>query len=172
MKTVAKHGRVPGGLCYGYRVRRGFDDDGNPVRVRSIDPDEAATIVWIFKEYAKGLSPVRITDELNARGIPGPRGRAWQGTAIGGHRNRGSGILNNQAYIGLIVFNRLAYRKNPATEHRVSGENAAELHVVQEVPSLRIIDDTLWQEIKRRQANWRAGMRSSRVFPGYSGPTT
>lgn len=116
MKTVAKHGRVPGGICYGYRVRREFDDSGGPVRgLRSIDTDEAATIVWIFEQYADGMSPVRIAEELNARGVSGPRGRPWQGTAIRGHRNRGSGILNNQAYIGLIVFNRIAYRKNPAT---------------------------------------------------------
>lgn len=158
MKTVAKHGRVPGGICYGYRVRREFDDSGEPVRgLRSIDIAEAATIVWIFERYADGMSPVRIADELNARGVPGPRGRPWQGTAIRGHRNRGSGILNNQAYIGRIVFNRLAYRKNPTTERRVSRENAAELHIVQEVPSLRIIDDNLWQRVKMRQKNWRAG---------------
>lgn len=156
MKTVAKHGRVPGGICYGYRVRREFDDSRKPVRgLRSIDVAEAATIVWIFERYADGMSPVRIADELNARGVPGPRGRPWQGTAIRGHRNRGSGILNNQAYIGLIAFNRLAYRKNPATERRVSRENAVEHHVVQEVPSLRIVDDALWQRVKTRQENWR-----------------
>ncbi|MDR6819914.1 hypothetical protein J2X76_005111 [Neorhizobium sp. 2083] len=86
-----------------------FDDSGEPVRgLRSIDTDEAATIVWIFERYADGMSPVRIADELNARGVPGPRGRPWQGTAICGHRNRGTGILNDQAHIGLIVFNRLA----------------------------------------------------------------
>ncbi len=50
MKTVAKHGRVPGGICYGYRIRREFDDSGEPVRgLRSIDADEAATITWIFR---------------------------------------------------------------------------------------------------------------------------
>lgn len=38
MKTIAKHGRVPGGIFYGYRVRREFDDSGEPVRgLRSID---------------------------------------------------------------------------------------------------------------------------------------
>jgi hypothetical protein len=123
--------------------------------LRSIDIDEAATIVWIFERYANGMSPVRIAEELNARGVPGLLGRPWQGTAIRGHRNRGSGILNNQGYIGRIVFNRLAYRANPATERRVSRENAAEHHVVQEVPSLRIVDDALWQRVKTRQENWR-----------------
>ena len=158
MKTVAKHGRVPGGICYGYRIRREFDEYGEPVRgLRSIDTDEAATIVWIFERYADGLRPVKIADELNALGVSGPRGRPWQGTAIRGHCNRGSGILNNQAYIGRIVFNRLAYRKNPATERRVSRENAAEMHIVQEVPLLRIINDALWQRVKIRQENWRAG---------------
>jgi hypothetical protein len=135
-------------------VRREFDENGEPVRgLRSIDLDEAATVVWIFERYADGLSPVKIADELNARGVPGPRGRRWQDTAIRGHRNRGSGILNNQAHIGRIIFNRLAYRKNPATERRVSRENAAEMHVVHEVPSLRIIDDSLWQRVKMRQEN-------------------
>ncbi|MFN7025217.1 MAG: recombinase family protein [Pseudorhizobium sp.] len=156
MKTVAKHGRVPGGICYGYRVRREFDDSGEPVRgLRSIDTNEAATIVWIFEQYADGMSPVRIAEELNARSISGPRGRPGQGTAIRGHRNRGSGILNNQAYIGRIIFKPLAHRKNPTTERRVSRENAAEHHVVQEAPSLRIVDDALWQRVKMRQEDWR-----------------
>lgn len=152
MKTVAKHGRVPGGICYGYKVKRAFDDDGNVIRgLRTIDPGEAEIITWIFRQYANGLSPNQIADDLNAQGISGPRGRSWQATAIRGHRSRGSGILNNQAYIGRIVFNRLAYRKNPSTERRVSRFNEPELHVIQEVPSLRIIDDALWQRVKERQ---------------------
>ena len=61
----------------------------------------------------------------------------------------------SQARIGLIVFNCLAYRKNSATERRVSQENASELHVVQEVPSLRVIGDGLWQRVKMRKGNWR-----------------
>lgn len=68
MKAVAKHGRVPGGICYGYRVRREFDDSGEPVRgLRSIDTDEAATIVWIFEWYADGMSPLRsLTNSVHA----------------------------------------------------------------------------------------------------------
>ncbi|MGO7345117.1 MULTISPECIES: recombinase family protein [Rhizobium] len=53
--------------------------------------------------------------------MPGPRGQAWRGTAIRGHRRRGRGILNNQMYIGRLVFNRLIHRKNPLSERRVFG---------------------------------------------------
>jgi DNA invertase Pin-like site-specific DNA recombinase len=158
MKTVAKKGRVPGGICYGYSVKKMLGDDGDPIRgLRDINTDEAAVIVWIFKQYVKGISPDAIAEILNARGIPGPRGRAWRGTTIRGHRRRGTGILNNQMYIGRLVFNKLAYRKNPVSERRVSRLNSPDQHIIQEVPSLRIVNDALWKKVKRRQAHRVAG---------------
>ncbi|WP_454892331.1 recombinase family protein [Agrobacterium vacciniicorymbosi] len=153
MKTVAKTGRVPGGICYGYSVKKVIGADGEPIRgLRDIIAAEAAVIVWIFEQYVKGLSPDAIAKILNGQGIPGPRGQAWRGTAIRGHRRRGSGILNNQMYIGRLVFNRLVYRKNPVTELRVSRLNSPEQHIIQEVPTLRIVSDSLWKKAKRRQA--------------------
>lgn len=164
MKTVAKQGRVPGGICYGYSVRHALDAVGNPIRgLRDINPDEAATIIWIFKQYAKGASPDKIAEALNAQGVPGPRGQAWRGTAIRGHRTRGTGILNNQLYVGRLVFNRLVYRKNPVSERRVSRLNSAENHVIQDVPGLRIVDDALWRKVKRRQAAGRWSINASNV---------
>ncbi|MCW5710205.1 recombinase family protein [Shinella sp.] len=76
--------------------------------------------------------------------------------AINSHRNRGTGILNNELYIGRLVFNRLEYRKNPATERRVSRPNSNDEHVVAEVPDLRIVSDQLWNEVKLRQGNYRS----------------
>lgn len=144
--------RLPGGLCYGYRVRREYDETGSPVRgLRSIDEEEAKTIVWIFQRFVDGANPNEIAAELNHLGTPGPRGNIWQATAIRGHRNRGTGILNNQMYIGKIIFNRQAYRKNPSTERQVSRINDSESLIVGEVPALRIVTDDLWQRAKNRQ---------------------
>ncbi|TWF47618.1 DNA invertase Pin-like site-specific DNA recombinase [Neorhizobium alkalisoli] len=83
MKTVAKHGRVPGGICYGYRIRREFDENGEPVRgLRSIDADEAATIIWIFERYAEGLKSGK-----NCRRAQCTRG-AWSARpTMAGYRN-------------------------------------------------------------------------------------
>jgi hypothetical protein len=79
--------------------------------------------------------------------ICGPNGR------IKPQDDPASGIEKSLSmYIGLIVFNKMAYRKNPTTERRVSRLNASDLHVVHEVPSLRIVDDDLWGRVKRRQA--------------------
>ncbi|CAK7256993.1 MULTISPECIES: recombinase family protein [unclassified Shinella] len=152
MKTVAKGGRIPGGLCYGYRVIKEYDATGNLIRgLRTIDAKEAETVVTIFNEFSKGLTPDAIAAKLNQLGIAGPRGKPWQGTAIRGHRNRGTGILNNELYVGRLIFNRLEYRKNPATERRVSRPNPTEEHVVVEIPDLRIVSGVLWQKVKDRQ---------------------
>ena len=154
MKTVAKKGRVPGGICYGYSIKRVLGADGEPIRgLRDINADEAGVIVWIYEQYAKGFSPDAIAEKLNKKGVVGPRGLAWRGTAIRGHRRRGTGILNNELYIGRLVFNRLVYRKNPVSERRVSRLNPPEQHIVQENPALRIVPDTLWKRVKRRQAS-------------------
>ena len=90
-------GKADGGLCYGYRVVKKLDANGEPVRGdREIIAEEAATVRRIFRAFAAGKSPKAIVVELNKEGIPGPLGRAWGGTSIRGHVSRGTGILNNE----------------------------------------------------------------------------
>src|SRR3546814_7850410 len=99
-----------------------------------------------------------------AEGIPGPGGRPWRDTTIRGHRQRGTGLLNNELYIGRLVWNRLAYVKDPQTGKRRSRRNAPEALVVEEVPELRIVDDALWRRAKARQEEMdrkSTGLKSS-----------
>jgi site-specific DNA recombinase len=73
-------GKADGGLCYGYRVVKKLDANGEPVRGdREIIAEEAATVRRIFRAFAAGKSPKAIVVELNKEGIPGPLGRAWGG---------------------------------------------------------------------------------------------
>jgi site-specific DNA recombinase len=73
----------------------------------AIDPEQAAVVTRIFTEYAEGFSPRSIAVRLNKEAIPGPTGAAWGASTIHGHRQRGTGIINNALYIGRIVWNRL-----------------------------------------------------------------
>lgn len=52
-----------------------------------------------------------------------PQGRAWGPSTIAGNAARGSGILNNELYLGRLVWNRLRYVKDPSTGKRVSRLN-------------------------------------------------
>jgi site-specific DNA recombinase len=83
----------------------------------------------------------------------GPSNRGWGASTIHGNRQRGTGILNNELYIGKLVWNRLRYIKDPETGKRVSRPNAESELIVHDVQSLRIIDDELWQAVKDRQAD-------------------
>ncbi len=153
MKTAVRKGKATTCLAYGYRVKLEYDGNGDRIPgLREIVEDEADVVRWIFQQYAEGVSPRDIARTLNDRGLPGPRGKAWRDTAIRGHVSRGTGILNNETYIGRVVWNRRQYRKNPDTERRVARHNSDDQWVVNENTSLRIINDTLWTRVKARQA--------------------
>jgi DNA invertase Pin-like site-specific DNA recombinase len=108
LRGRVEKGLSGGGNSYGYTVVRRLDSDGVPVKgERTINEAEASIVRRIFREFSDGHSPKAIARRLNADGIPGPRGGAWRDTAIRGHRTRGTGLVNNELYIGRLVWNRL-----------------------------------------------------------------
>ncbi|WP_017998403.1 recombinase family protein [Paracoccus sp. N5] len=145
-------GKSGGGNAYGYTVLRHMGEDGEIRRGdRQINEDEAAIVRRIFTAYAEGMSPNRIADQLNREGIPGPRGRAWDKSTIHGNPKRGTGVLNNEIYVGRLVWNRQSFVKDPATGKRQARPNPESEWIVTEVPELRIIDQSLWDRVKTRQ---------------------
>ena len=157
LRGRVQEGKSGGGNSYGYRVVHRTGADGTPERgERAIDPAEAAVIRRIFTDYAAGKSPTRIAHELNALGVPGPRGKAWGPSTLFGNAKRGNGVLNNELYIGRLVWNRQRFLKDPTTGKRVARPNPPEQWVTQGVPELRIVEDALWNRVKERQAAIRA----------------
>lgn len=146
-------GKSGGGLCYGYKVIKKLDARGDPIRGdREIDPNEANVVRRIFKDFAAGVGPRAIARTLNDESVLGPNGKPWIDTTIRGHVQRGTGIVNNELYIGRLVWNRLRYIKDPSTGKRVSRLNPESEWIITEVPELRIVDDALWQAVRDRQA--------------------
>ena len=97
------------------------------------------------------MSPKAIAKRLNSEKVPGPNGGLWAPSTINGHATRGTGVLNNELYVGRLVWNRLRYVKDPDTGKRVSRLNPESEWVVQEVPALRIVDQETWDKVKARQ---------------------
>ena len=152
MSGRVEAGKSGGGLCYGYKVVKQFDAHGEPVRGdRTIDAREAEIVRRIFAMFAAGVAPRSIARILNGEGILGPGGKPWGDTTIRGHVKRGTGIVNNELYIGRLVWNRLRYIKDPSTGKRVSRLNPETDWIVKDVPDLRIVDDELWQAARARQ---------------------
>ncbi len=153
LRGRVEQGKSGGGLCFGYDAVRKVDAKGEPVRgERKINEAEAEVVRRIFNEFAAGKSPRTIARQLNADNVMGPRGRVWMDTAIRGHASRGNGILNNELYIGRLVWNRQRFVKDPDTGRRVSRANPREEWVIHEVPELRVVEQILWESVKSRQA--------------------
>lgn len=160
-------GRSGGGLAYGYSVMVDAVDGAGG---RAIDEHQASVIRRIFKAFAEGTTPGAIADMLNRDGVSGPVGRSWKATPIRGHRIRGTGIINNGLYRGILVWNRQSFVKDPLTGKRQARMNPQTEWVMKEVPALRIVDESLWQAVKERQveqeqrhAGLRDAVRKARV---------
>jgi site-specific DNA recombinase len=148
----ARDGKSAGGKSYGYDVIRELDEQGEPIKgKRKINANEVSVIRRIFDQYLDGRSPRSIAIALNKEGVPGPSGKGWTASTIIGNRKRGTGILNNQLYIGQQVWNRLTYRRDPQTRKRVSQPNPPDQWIVSEVPDLRIITDDQWKQAQEQQ---------------------
>lgn len=145
-------GKSGGGLTFGYDVARRLDGSGETLRgERKINEEQARIVDRIFKESAAGNSPQAIAVRLNKEGVPGPSGRAWGPSTIHGNRRRGTGIINNELYVGRLIWNRLRYIKDPDTGKRVSRMNPEEEWIVKEVQELRIVEQPLWDAVKAQQ---------------------
>src|SRR3954467_8590007 len=154
-------GQSAGGLCYGYRVVKALNGGSVTTGEREIEAAEAAIVERIFRDFVAGISPKQIAKNLNREGVPGPFGGAWSPSTIYGNAKRGTGILNNELYVGRLVWNRLRYMKNPDTGTRVSRLDPEAEWMRKEVPGLRIVRDELWTAAKSRQQHTRHAVKTA-----------
>ena len=164
-----KAGKSAGGISYGYRLDRQLLPDGSyTTGDRVIDEAEAAIVQRIFGEYDRGRSARAIAIGLNRDGIPAPRSGGkgsgtWSFSTISGNWKRGTGILNNELYIGKLVWNRQRFVKDPESGKRQARPNPPEAWITEDIPALRIIKDDLWSRVKQRQGAIREDILTERA---------
>nr|WP_245324045.1 recombinase family protein [Bradyrhizobium stylosanthis] len=140
-----KQGLAGGGLTYGYAAISGRTGE------RVIVDDQAETIRRIFQEYVEGRTPREIAHELNKDKVSPPRGRVWNASTINGNLERGAGILQNELYVGRLVWNKVRMVKDPDTGKRLSRPNPRSEWQVADVPHLAIITPELFAAAQTRK---------------------
>jgi site-specific DNA recombinase len=149
-------GAPTGGKAYGYIAAR----DSGTGKVE-IDQEQAAVVCRIFELHASGASPRTIAMTLNDEGVPSPgsqwkrtsrRKSGWLASAIHGDVERGSGILNNPRYIGIVKWGRSRWTRgaSDSSKRRMNMKETA-LHEATE-ERLRIVPQELWERVRARQA--------------------
>lgn len=152
LRGRVEKGFSAGAVGYGYRMVRRLNSEGELVRgEREIDPAQALIVERIFRAFAAGKSPLAIARDLNADGVAGPAGKSWRDTSIRGDIRRGTGILNNELYVGVRVWNHKHSVKDPSTGREVMRLNPKSEWIRIAAPELRIVSDELWFAVKRQQ---------------------
>lgn len=153
-------GRVAGGRCYGYALKRQHDADGRPYTIAVIDPEQAKIVQRVFDEYISGAGLKQITRRLNKERIPSPsagkRGTgSWAPSAI-------YTMLRNERYRGIYTHGKTNRRRVGDKRIAEAADPAAIMRV--EIADWRIIDDAVWfaaQDIAaRRGAESTKGKRA------------
>jgi DNA invertase Pin-like site-specific DNA recombinase len=129
---IAEQGFRAGGMPpYGFH-RLLLDEQRNPVQIlergqrKSIqnqrvtltpgNPDEVAVVERIFKDFVKRkYAPKQIALLLNRQDIPSPGGCQWSSASV-------RSILENELYVGTMVYNRTTQRLKSASHHNPKEE--------------------------------------------------
>jgi site-specific DNA recombinase len=163
-------GKSGGGLCYGYRVVKTLQGAQVSTGEREIEPTEAAIVRRVFRDFIAGHSPKKIAQTLNREGVPGPFGGKWSPSTLYGNAKRGTGLLNNELYVGRLVWNRQRFVKDPDTGKRVARMNPRAEWIAKEVPQLRIVSDGVWAAVKERQERTRYAVRQTGTLAAANRP--
>ena len=105
--AVAKAGKIPNNVPYGYLINRFIDSRGKVQREVVVDEEAAKIVRWIFDEYIRGKGTQNIAFQLTEKGIKPPRAQFWRSQAI-------KYILQNKTYTGKVLWGwrHADYKKN------------------------------------------------------------
>ena len=156
----ARSGRLPqatGKGCYGYTY---VPETGR----RELNPEQAPIVARIFEEFVRGKGVSRITDELNADGIPTFTGTHWYAITV--HR-----ILRNETYTGRTVFGKTGTKmvRRPGRQRRVREvfKRPESEHIEIDGASPPIVSSELFGRAQARldDPERHAQKRPSRTYP-------
>jgi site-specific DNA recombinase len=124
--AVAKAGKIPNNVPYGYKIQRALDIHGKIVRTIIVDEEQAKIVRWIFDEYIKGRGALDIAFDLNKQGVKPLRALFWRAQTI-------KYIIRNETYTGKVMWGwrHASYQKNKQRKLRghqgiiVQGEHEA-----------------------------------------------
>jgi site-specific DNA recombinase len=146
LRSRVRAGRIAGGRCFGYALRRERDGSGREYTVAVIDDKEAEIVRRIFAMYVLGAGLKKIAISLNDEGILPPRaGRRGTGSWSPGAIRE---MLRNHRYRGVYIHGRVKRVRRGGK--RIATLAPPEEILTVEVPEWRILDDSTWFAAQER----------------------
>ena len=146
-----------GGALLGYRLK-----DGQYV----IEPSEAETVRYIFREYLAGRGTDAIVSDLNAMGVPTRYGGSWNRIGV-------SRILRNYTYTGNLLLQKTFCEDHLTKKDVLNQGQRPQYHVENAHEAIISLDDfnAVQAEIQHRAEKHCEPGRKREMYP-YSGLIT
>ena len=156
LRARVRAGRIAGGRCFGYALKRETDSAGRAYTIAVVDEGEANVVRRIFGWYLEGLGLKRIAGKLNAEGVASPsagkRGtNSWSPGCI-------REILRRDRYRG-VYRHGLIHRVRRGGKRVVVAANLGEV-IAREIPEWRIVDDSIWFRVQELTSDRRRDVRA------------
>jgi site-specific DNA recombinase len=140
LRARVRAGRIAGGRCFGYALKRDADGSGRAFTTAIVDEAEAAVVRQIFAWYIEGLGLKRIAMRLNEGGVRSPvagrRGtNSWSPSCV-------REILRRERYRGVYRHGRIHRVRRGG--RRLTIAAPPEQIITREIPEWRIIEDSIW----------------------------
>jgi len=137
----------------------GYDVD-RETRRYIINERESKAVSLIFELYDKGYGYDRIIEQLRLAGHRTKRGKHFSKNSI-------HGILRNEKYTGVYVFNRTAAKKFGKRNHHLNKPPEEIIKIPNGMP--QIIDRGLWERVQekmniRRHSGEKARLKSKTTY--------
>jgi site-specific DNA recombinase len=150
-----------GGRCYGFETieEPNPEDREHPRALIRVNEEEAKIVLRVFEDYVAGISLGAIASRLNEDGIRAPydtldyekpAGRGWATNQI-------HSMLRNERYIGIVIWNKRQYYRDPVSKKRRSRIRPESEWVKGEGP--RIVFQDLWERVQARHRTRNTGGR-------------
>ncbi|HEY2748570.1 MAG TPA: recombinase family protein, partial [Polyangia bacterium] len=163
LRARVRAGRIAGGRCYGYELRREKDTSGREYTIAVVHEAQAEIVRRIFLEYVNGAGLKRIAVRLNNEHVAPPHaGRRGTGSWCPGAIRE---MVRNGRYRGIYTHGKTVRVRRGAK--RVAFRAPPEDIITIEVPEWRIVDDATWfaaQDVisaRAEKTTWTAGPRTS-----------
>ena len=150
-----KEGKPWNGTMLGYRCRNG---------ILVVEPNEAAIVRRVFREYLAGKGVTAISKGLNEAGVPTRYGNRWSNGSV-------SSILRNYAYTGSLLL-QTTFREDHLTKRKCTNDGQLPRYHAEDTHEAIIskeVFDAVQAEIARRaekHAPHGKGCRSRYPFSG------
>ena len=140
LRARVRAGRIAGGRCFGYALKRETDSSGRAFTIAVVDDAEAAVVRQIFGLYIEGLGLKRIAIRLNENGVRSPvagrRGsNSWSPSCV-------REILRRERYRG-VYRHGLIHRVRRGGK-RLTIAAPSDQIITREIPESRIVEDSIW----------------------------